>query len=288
MSHMKNIAHIQTCWHLYKENTCPASIAMGLGIHRATVYRWISSFKRRGYRRTLCHYLNCKKGRRQTRITPWVREMIVEVRTKHHNCCGEKIKHYLARDHNTNVSVATIYRVLGKRFKLTHTYKGVKYGVAPKGTYEREVIQTDTVDFGEIYAYTFVDTYTRQAYVDLEGDLESLSGRSSLEEASKVFREIELIQSDGGPEFKGEFRKVVSKYAKKYRVSRPYKKNEQAFIESFNRTLRKECLGWRRYTIGELGKMKVIVRKWLEYYNNERAHMGLGMRTPNEAAFCRI
>lgn len=285
---MSNIARIESCWYLYKQNIKPKIIAKDLGVHKATVYRWIANFKRRGYKRTIKHYQNCKKGRRRKRITPQIRALIIELRRKHHNCCGEKLKHYLKRDHDLVVSVATIYRVLGKKFKLKRRYKGMKYGEAPKGEYERNVVQTDTVDFGEVYAYTYIDTYTRQAFVDLELDLESESGKASLQEAGKLFGQIDLIQSDGGPEFKGEFKKVVKRYAKKHRVSRPYKKNEQSFIESFNRTLRKECLGWKKYSFRELPKMKKMVKEWLEYYHNERAHIGLNMKTPNEVAFCRI
>jgi len=77
-------------------------------------------------------------------------------------------------------------------------------------------------------------------------------------------------------------------FAQEHRVSRAYKKNEQSFIESFNRTLRKECLGWRKYKIKEMGNMKEKVNKFLEFYNNERPHLGLGMKIPNDVAVCRI
>ena len=41
-------------------------------------------------------------------------------------------------------------------------------------------------------------------------------------------------------------------YAKMHRIARPYKKNEQAFIEAFNRSLRRECLGWAKYQPKEI------------------------------------
>lgn len=288
MSHMNNIALIQSCWYLYKENIKPKIISIDLKVHRATIYRWISSFRRRGYKRTINHYKNCKKNNRKKRITPQLKALVLELREQHRNCCGQKLKYYLKRDHEVNISVSSIYKILEGKYKIKRRYRGEKYGEAPKGKYERNVIQADTVDFGEVYAYTYIDTFTRQAFIDLELDLESESGKVSLQEAGKVFGEIDLIQSDGGPEFKGEFKKVIKKYAKKHRVSRPYKKNEQSFIESFNRTLRKECLGWRKYSFWELPKMKKMVSEWLEYYHNKRAHIGLGMKTPNEIAFCRI
>jgi hypothetical protein len=39
----------------------------------------------------------------------------------------------------------------------------------------------------------------------------------------------------------------VSCYAQRHRLARSYRKNEQAFVESFHRTLRKESLGWCKY-----------------------------------------
>ncbi len=58
---------------------------------------------------------------------------------------------------------------------------------------------------------------------------------------------VELVQTDGGPEFKGAFLADVSLFCDRHRVARPYKKNEQSFIESFNRTVRSERLGWNKY-----------------------------------------
>ena len=286
---MKNITKINICWNLWKEKIKPKKIHKRLEVDRSTVYRWIKSFKRRGYRGTIKHYQNCKKKeKKKVKTNAVTKRRIWELREKHYHCCGEKIRYWMKKEYDIKISVKTIYKILGEKYDLRRRYKKYKYGEAPKGKYERDVIQTDTVDFGEIYAYTYVDTYTRQAFVDLELDLESESGKASLQEAGRVYGQINLIQSDGGPEFKKEFQKVVKKYANKHRVSRPYKKNEQSFIESFNRTLRKECLGWKKYRIKELPKMKIMLEKWLGYYNNERPHISLGMKTPNDVATCRI
>ncbi len=48
------------------------------------------------------------------------------------------------------------------------------------------------------------------------------------------------MPSGQGSEFEAEFAVVVWNYCRQHRIARPYKKNEQAPIESFNRTLRKE------------------------------------------------
>lgn len=281
---------LQIAWHLYGEDIKPKVIAAKIEVHQATIYRWIKSFRYLGLRRTIQKYKEAKKGRRRKRKTQVeVKLKVYDIRDKYHDCCGEKIKYYLYRDYGITISVTTIYRILRKKYYLSSRYKKYKrYGETPKGTVDREVLQTDTVDFGDVFAFTYVDTYTRQAYVNLQLDLESVSGKRSLIEAAEIFGKIKLLQSDGGSEFKKEFTETVLQYADHHRISRPYKKNEQSFIESFNRTLRKECLGWKRYKRKEYDNMKKEVEKFLYFYNNERPHLGLQMRIPNEVAICRI
>ena len=45
-----------------------------------------------------------------------------------------------------------------------------------------------------------------------------MSGYASLMVLSEVFKTINILQTDGGPEFKGEFNKNISKYAQVHRV----------------------------------------------------------------------
>lgn len=285
---MKNIAKIKTCYHLWRQKINPNEIAKELKVHRATVFRWIKKIKTMGIKRTIKYYKNCKKRERR-KIPIQIHHKVYKLRDKYHNCCGEKLKYYLEIEEKIKLSVSTIYRILRKKYKLSSKYKWKKkYGEAPKGKYERDVVQVDTVDFGEIYAFTYVDTYTRQAFVDLGLSLQSEEGYATLREAKKIFKKVRLLQTDGGPEFKGEFKKNVEIICEEHRVSRPYKKNEQSFIESFNRTLRKECLGWGKYTIKELPLMKRRVKKFLKFYNDYRPHISIGMRTPNSIASCRI
>lgn len=97
----------------------------------------------------------------------------------------------------------------------------------------------DTVALGEIYAYTAIDIYTREAQVVLRPGLSGGDGRKALEEVMAYFSDCEVLQTDGGREFGGEFEAEVGRYALRHRLARPYRKNEQAFVESFHRTLQR-------------------------------------------------
>jgi putative transposase len=63
-------------------------------------------------------------------------------------------------------------------------------------------------------------------------------------------------------------------------VSRPAKPTDNAFIESFNGTLRKECLNlnWFR----SIDEAKETVEAWRRDHNESRPHMALDGMTPRE------
>ena len=65
-------------------------------------------------------------------------------------------------------------------------------------------------------------------------------------------------------------------------VSRPGKPMDNAFVESFNGTFRKECLDAHWFTT--LTDAKQIVEAWRREYNEGRPHQALSERTPNEFA----
>lgn len=86
-------------------------------------------------------------------------------------------------------------------------------------------------------------------------------------------RFVTLVQTDGGSEFEAEFAQEVWNYCKQHRIARPYKKNEQLFIESFNRTVGKECLGWQKYKAEEAGPLMNRVEAFLQRYHYHRPHL---------------
>ncbi len=116
-------------------------------------------------------------------------------------------------------------------------------------TAARQIVEMDTVDFGGLFAFTAVDIYSREADVLLRPALTAEHGAAFLHRCMRrrFNRFVEVVQTDGGSEFEAEFALEVWRYCGQHRIARPYKKNEQAHIESFNRTLRKECLGWGKF-----------------------------------------
>lgn len=144
------------------------------------------------------------------------------------------------------------------------------------------------MDFGAVFAFTAIDTCTREASVILKPTLDAQSGKEALEEQLRFFGNIDHIQRDGGSEFKKEWQQYAQTVIQSIRTARPYKKNEQAYIERFNGVLRKECLGYLKYTPQDIPQLQQQVNEFLAYYHNERPHLSLNMLTPKQYAMSHL
>jgi transposase InsO family protein len=69
-------------------------------------------------------------------------------------------------------------------------------------------------------------------------------------------------------------------YADRHRIARPYKKNEQAFIECFNGTLRREEFGRTPFEAPDAGLAQQRADTYLAYYHNKWPHLALDTITP--------
>jgi len=197
-------------------------------------------------------------------------------------CCGQKIAYFLEREHGVHLSVPKIYEVLHEKHVIRSKWKKRQArGPVPQAQRPRQVLQMDTIMFGDLYAFTGIDIYTGEADILVAPALTAAYGCTFLEQAmSRRFGGyVDLIQTDGGSEFKEVFLERVGAYCSRHRVARPYKKNEQAYIESFNRTVRKECLGWAKYTPRDRERCQAEVDAFLQRYHYQRPHLGLGLQT---------
>mgnify|MGYP001566595821 FL=1 len=261
-------------------------IAAKLGVHWETVGIWIQGINDHGLLSFLDIYLNAKKGPRVKRqVDPILKRWVWEIREREMECCGQKILYFLKKEHGVSLSVPKIYEILAEKYKIRSKWKkNQARGPMPKAVKPREVIQMDTVDFGDVFAFTGIDIFTKEADVVVFPSLTSHDGLIYLETSMdrRFGGHSDLIQTDGGPEFKDEFKNNVLRFAGRHRVARPYKKNEQSYIESFNRSLRKECLGWIKYKESQATELNGMVINYLERYHYHRPHIGLGMRPPLE------
>ena len=286
---MRQDTKISLTLELLAEGVPKSHIARHLEISRRTVIRWSQGIQEAGSLAAFLevyHQAKCGPRRKRKRDADLQRR-IHTLRLKHRDCCGQKLQYFLEKEYGQQVSVTTIYKVLREQFTLRSKWQTNQVrGPVPQAERPRQVLQVDTVDFGEVFAFVAIDIYSKEGAVLLRPSLEAQEGQLFLRHCfPSIFgRFVEVIQTDGGPEFKGAFAEEAKRYCGHHRVARPYRKNEQSFVESFNRSLRKECLGWNKYKAIEIPQLSRELQTWLQYYHYERPHLSLNMRPPLQLA----
>ena len=281
---MRNSTLITLSWELYERGMPKSRIAVRLGKHRETVHLWIKGIQASGLIPFLDSYEQAKKGERRGRqVDPILKRWVWDIREREWQCCGQKIQYFLEQERGVHLSVPKIYEILAEKYVIRSRWRKNRVrGPIPQASRPREVVQMDTVDFGGLFAFTAIDIFTREADVLLAPELTAPYGLRFLKQsmARRFDDHVHLIQTDGGPEFKANFLGDIAAHCDRHRVARPYRKNEQSYIESFNRTLRKECLGWSTYRSDQLAECTELVEAFLTRYHYHRPHLGLGMRPP--------
>jgi len=229
---MQQLTKITLAWELFESGVPQIHIADKLNVNRDTIRLWIKEIKQVGLLDFLEGYTNAKKGQRVKRKTDGLlKSRIYRLREENRDCCGQKIKEFLFDEYQIELSVTSIYKILGEKYQLSKWKHNQKRGPIPEAKKPREVVQMDTVDFGAVFAFTGVDIYSKEVSVKLYPSLTAKDGLDFLTFSfNNRYQHVELLQTDGGPEFKAEFRSNIFKFADRFRVSRPYKKNEQAYI----------------------------------------------------------
>lgn len=283
---MKQLTKISLAWELHEQQIPKSHIAQKLDLNRETVHLWLKEIQNHplGLVGFLDQYLLAKKGPRAKRqIDPILKRWVWDIRERESDCCGQKIRYFLEKEHQVKPAVSKIYEILKEKYQIKSKWKkNQSRGPIPVAGKPREVVQMDTLDFGQVFAFTGIDIFTREVDILLAPELTAEYGYHFLVQSMKRRFNgfVHLIQTDGGPEFKEEFKLHVGRYCDRHRITKPYRKNEQSYIESFNRSLRKECLGWGRYKTTQIKDLTGEVEDYLLRYHYHRPHLGLGMKPP--------
>ena len=282
MTSVTTISIYEHAWRMYQRSVRVDDIAAEVDRHRATVYRWVAQIKRIGIREFVRRKRECKHRRPRARTPEYIIQKIVDLRVNT-GWCGQKIRKELRIRHGIYLGLATIYRWLHARMhtpvvgvRKYHKHQAMVTASAP-----RQVVEHDTIDLGGLYAYTALDIFTKQPSIFIGTDLEMETGAQAFAHHHGYYGDTELHQSDNGSEFRTDFVAAVESTGATHRYSRPYKKNEQAHIENFNKALRNECLGDAHYYVSELAEVQQKVDEFARHYIHQRWHMGLpDMMTP--------
>lgn len=146
------------------------------------------------------------------------------------------------------------------------------------------LVEIDTIHDGDFRErmglYTLIDVCSRWAYavptIGMNTRKSLAFVREAQDEAPFAFK---TIQSDHGSEFSQWFTKRIAERGMAHRHSRIRTPNDNAHLERFNRTIQEECLS---RCVRDIRVWRREIPECLRYYNTERPHMGLEMKTPND------
>lgn len=211
---------------------------------------------------------------------------IMRVRRQKYECA--EIIQYKLRKMDIVISLSSVKRTI-KRNELWRKKRKYRWNEKrPLPTAPGELVQTDTVHYvnplnhSKMYIYTVIDLHTRMAYAKISPNLSEKGAAETIFEAQRFMGfSFKMVQSDNGAEFQTHFQGWLNGKGIKTRHSRVRHPNDDAHIERFNRTLRKECIG--QYNPNK--KIDFIERRlnrFISYYNYDRIHLGIGLKTPYE------
>ena len=91
-----------------------------------------------------------------------------------------------------------------------------------------------------------------------------------------------IVHSDRGSQYTAyAFRELLGEYGIRQSMSSTGNCYDNAPMESFFKTLKRELVDWQHYQTRDQAAQSII--EYIElYYNNERLHSALGYQTPNE------
>lgn len=137
---------------------------------------------------------------------------------------------------------------------------------------------------GYDYVHTVIDDHSRVAYAEIHDDEKGVTAAGVLERAIGFYASlgvrVERVISDNAFAYRhsAAFRDVVTQHSIQHRFIRPHCPWTNGKVERLNRTLAAEWAYARPWTSND--ERRAGLRAWLDYYNLDRAHLGIAGQTP--------
>lgn len=148
-----------------------------------------------------------------------------------------------------------------------------------------DFVADQLADGTKIRLLTIIDIYSRESLAIVAGH--RLRGEDVVAALNRIIAKRappRCLFVDNGSEFSGQMLDLWAYHHRtKIDFSRPGKPTDNCYIETFNGSLRDECLNVHWFT--SLAEVQAIVEAWRVDYNEIRPHMALNDQTP--AVFAR-
>ncbi len=262
-------------WSMHK-------VARHFGVEPSTICRWVKLDP--AGRLPLIPTQSCRPHHHPATLDAVIVDRILALRAERNQCA--EILHHRLLSEGAHVSLSSVKRVL-RRHGLTRFSPWKKWHQYPERPMPEKpgiLVQIDTILDGipkeRLNVYTALDVCSRFAFalpslaINTHASWHFVQGMQRMSPFA-----IKLLQSDHGAEFSKWFTKQCVSCGLAHRHSRVRRPTDNGHLERFNRTIQEECLNRIPRSLTSWQKE---IPAFLRYYNEERPHMGLNMKTPLE------
>jgi transposase InsO family protein len=283
---------------IINKQTSVTKVAEDLNITRQTVYTWKARYERFG----IDGLIKDRKRRSDTphnKTSEVVEQLVINTARTYWQDGVEALADHIQRLNNLTINPTTVYRILKRhnvRYSEHHprTTKRWKIRLYSHQVPGLELQMDTTFPFGYKQGrviYTIIDDATRWVYAwtYTTANAENTSDFLNRVRAHAPFL-ILKIRTDQGSEFKNYVvQAYLIAYGIEHRLNTPYCPEENGKIERFHRTFNEKCVVGM-YASDSLDELQYKIALFLQYYNYQKRHRGLGMEgmTPmKKLASCR-
>jgi transposase InsO family protein len=270
---------------IINKTTTVTAMAEELNVTRQTIYTWKARYQRFGID-GLIQKRKQRTDEPHNKTSKEVEQLVINTADTYWQDGVEALSDHLQRLYNLTINPTTVYRILKR--------EGIRYGEHhPRTTkrwkiklYSHQVpgleLQMDTkYPFGYKQGrviYTIIDDASRWVYA---WTYTTANQENTIDFINRVLAHapfvIQKIRTDQGSEFKAwSVRQYLEEQGIEHRLNTPYCPEENGKIERFHRTLNTKCVVGM-YPKDTLDELQYKLTLFLQYYNYQKRHRGLGM-----------
>lgn len=257
------------------------AVSRHISVAPSTVSRWAKKDQGGGWRPIPT--LSSRPHGHPSQLKEKIVEAIIKQRKKHNRCA--EVIHQELQLKKIKVSLSSVKRTLKRNHLLRERSPWKRLHISERRPFALnpgDLVQMDTIHLMKdqkerIYVYTLLDVHSRWAFAYASEKMNCRKSLKFIKNAQQKFPfKFSCLQSDHGSEFSQNFSERIKINHRHSRVRKP---NDNGHLERFNRTLQEELLKKIPTDVDVINKQ---LPKYLNYYNNERLHLGINLKTPGQ------
>ncbi|HLG28548.1 MAG TPA: integrase core domain-containing protein [Paenisporosarcina sp.] len=271
------------------------------GITRKTFHKWLARFDEKNLA-TLEEQARIPVNKRNWKVTGEEEENVIHLRKKNMEYGKKKLKVLYKREYGKVISTWKIERVI-RKYKLFPDLKKHDIQVEKRQKSKPKVRISDVKDiisetkrFGFLWhidaiiiwwygtrriIFTAMEEYSKIAFARVYSTNKSSYAEDFLKRLMYLVNgKVEIMHSDNGSEFEGEFQLACRKLNVARIYSRVRTPTDNPALEHFNGTVQEEWLKFSEVGLDDIQEANNDLTTWLVKYNDYRPHEALDYLTP--------